>query len=493
MPSESSPLTGSSNDILIDAGVELPAHLGTPLRRWLCVLLYTVAGACATGPMTMFMTLEPIFIKEGVFEGPDQQRTLTALYSIIIAAVIFGMLPFGMLFDYFGPKWVAVVGSLGFAIFSVGTSIALRYRELNWLLFVCYPLAVVCGYGKNRAACGYHWLLSDHQNTINSLVVATQAGSQSLVLVGVWLHNTYGWQIWTYFEMLAALSVCVALIGWLIVPNRDSHLEYAAVVVSYRKENKSYGSGDDDTELALKDKDSIQTSGSRNWDNIKGVFTVMSVHPAANVLFICLVCTFYMCVYYQIMQMYPYYTLLLGSAVATHLVDIYAVVYGFSGFLAVVCYGRIMDWIGLQWAIALTAVLIGMELVGALIANVAAQIYAQIIDALVLNAFIVFGFRFAMLYAPPELFGTYTGFVFAFLGLFQLVMMGLLSSINSVVSHAHELLLLQTVYVSFAVASCALTVAIMINWHFSPCPAAGSLTRRQAGLPEEKVYEDLGM
>ncbi len=66
-----------------------------------------------------------------------------------------------------------------------------------------------------------------------------------------------------------------------------------------------------------------------------------------------------------------------------------------------------------------------------LVQEVTAQIVGEVLLTFMANAFFVMAPRLAMLYAPSELFGTYSGGIFLFLGISQLVLTPLVDAAAS--------------------------------------------------------------
>jgi len=142
-------------DILSAAGVKLPRLYSTRFRRWLCLGLFSAVSAIASGPMSMWPTLEPILIQENVFKGPSQMAQLSEVFAITVGILAITSLPVGILYDSCGPRCFAVLGALLFAVFSVIMGLAIRYESLNWMLYYAYPAALVFGYGQNYGAYGF--------------------------------------------------------------------------------------------------------------------------------------------------------------------------------------------------------------------------------------------------------------------------------------------------------------------------------------------------
>jgi len=492
-------LKEANDDILALAGVKLPAIFQTTLRRWLMLMLFSIVNSVASGPMTMFPALEPIFIQEKVFEGPSQMGQLSTVYSITMGVIMSSMLPIGIIYDSYGPRWVAVVGTILFAVCSTGIGISLRIQSLNWMLYFFYPVGLMFGYGKSFGAYGYQWLLPDSQNTVNSVIAATQALSDMLVLVCVWLYDDYGVQLWTYFWWLAVLSVLTAILNNVIVPSRREHIEYAVAVISFKAaSDPGYGSeGSHDFEQAVDDGPAIKTSGWRWWDNAKGTCKTFQNYPVEHILFISGCCGMYMFSWYPTMQMYPFYVGMFGAAEATTLVDEFAVIYGILGSLGTLFAGRVLDWIGLKKALFATSILNMVALAALWTPTVPSQLFFQVFLTLSLSMFQIFVQRFCMVYAPVQLFGTYSGVIMLIMGLFQMVCSAVASLVKSHVANLSvadqdylEVVFVRTLSTAFCALTLALFAMLIVYWQWFPPPHVGTVSCRKAGIPEESEYKN---
>jgi len=365
------------------------------------------------------------------------------------------------------------------------------------MLYYAYPIALLFGFGQNYGAYGYQWLLPESQNTVNSVIMATQALSDSLVLVCVWLHTNYGMALWTYFYGLSVFGVGTAILCNFIVPSQKQHFEYAGVVLAYMHSSEAssgaYGATIDanakstDAETGAAAGSPIKTSGWRCWDNVTSVCITARNYPVEHVLFVSGCCSLYMFTWYPTVQMYPFYFAMFGSSGATYLVNSFAVIYGFFGALSVVFAGRLIDWLGMRKAILFNNVLVILIWATIMVETVPSQLACQVFITFSTSMFGLFAYRFCMIYAPPEIFGTYTGCLMTILGLFQVT----LSSITDYATarmHGIELLLVHVMASFFVIVTLLMWTGLICWWAYRPLPEAGSITRFNAGLPEESEY-----
>ena len=207
----------------------------------------------------------------------------------------------------------------------------------------------------------------------------------------------------------------------------------------------------------------------------------------------------YMFAWYPTMQMYAYYVGMFGAAEATRLVDIFALIYGIIGAVATIFAGRLIDWVGLAKSAIFVNLLNLVAAAAFLIPTVASQIFFQVCLSVSMNLFFIFMYRFCMLYAPVQLFGTYTGVIMLIMGAFQMGFSACASYLKGRVVHASpvigrtnpEVVFVQSLTSAFFIISVVLLTMLVIYWQKYPAPSAGSVTCRQAGIPEESEYEAL--
>ena len=234
MASESSPLVAAAaagrwKDHL--AAERLPRHLATPCRRWLSLLAFSAISAISSGPIAMWPTLVPMFVEEGTLAGPNQLRNLSMINVVSMALSTGSSFFLGIFYDRVGPRTCAVGGALGGGGAMLLMAAAMRTRGLNWVLFLAYPLATILSMLNTMGTFAWLWLLPGNANVVNSVAMAIQTLSDSLVLVLVWLHRRYNVSLELFFCALAALSVLSATVSWALVPPHEAHRRYVAATV----------------------------------------------------------------------------------------------------------------------------------------------------------------------------------------------------------------------------------------------------------------------
>ena len=80
-------------------------------RRWMSMIICTIACSFASGPVMAFPTLEPLFQAEGLFTSNGESKEETEYlynlaYTIASAGMFLVSLPAGMIYDVFGKSKV---------------------------------------------------------------------------------------------------------------------------------------------------------------------------------------------------------------------------------------------------------------------------------------------------------------------------------------------------------------------------------------------------
>ena len=100
--SSKSDLSGSADDEDTD-----PWIYKGKTRRWISMIVCTVACAFTSGPVMAFPTLEPLLQEEGLFTSNGESENTTEnlynmAYTIACAAMFFVSFPAGVMYDVMG-------------------------------------------------------------------------------------------------------------------------------------------------------------------------------------------------------------------------------------------------------------------------------------------------------------------------------------------------------------------------------------------------------
>jgi MFS family permease len=468
------------------------------MRRWISLLAVCILTSVPSGPVVSWPTLEPILIEEGVFSGPDQQKDLSTVYSISAGTMMIASFVAGIAYDRFGPRVMAVGGTLLAAASLIGMSVALSNRNLNGLLFVFYPLATFFGQSNVFGCYAWLWLLPRSQNTVNSLAAAVQTLSDSIALVAVYLHSSqqYRLSMQTFFASLAVFALLACAVLTILVPSFADNRRYtrAGLQMMGAANAEAADAGGADAGVAgagiAASVPSSRSCCARECALCRDSVAAAGLHRGTSIAFLLYCMLTWLFFLYPSVQMYPFYEALLGTRQATRLVDIFALIYGLGGAVAVVAFGRLVDSVGVRRVLYWTNVSSALFLAALLQRSFAWQVAAQVLETLTLNSMVVLCFRYAMLYAPPELFGTFSGLFVAFMGAAQILLMPCVRRLSRAVApgddrgaQVHRFFGIFTVLGLLSLAS---GCALVRRWHFHPPPPVGSVTMeevRRRGRP----------
>eukprot|EP00466_Bigelowiella_natans_P009198 jgi/Bigna1/75924/fgenesh1_pg.38_\ len=454
---------GNDDDVFAKHGIQLPTHLNTLSRRWASLLLFCILSAICSGPLTSWATLEPILIADyRVFEGRDQKTQLSSVYSVAVGTAVLGLFFAGLAYDRFGPRNLAVFGGFGCSVMMLAMASCISYQSLNKLLFVTYPALTIFGQINLFGAYAWLWLLPESQNTVNSLGSAIIPSLSNMsVLILVVLHNSYRVQLVESFNGLAVICFVSASICYFIVPGKKQNLRYASFVTRYKMGAgaKQRGLGDRfssfcDTDggdeyhreeiVNMEITDAVEKKEenvvrfeccSMEIQNVRASWALMfSTYPLENATLLAHVMLLYVFVLFPILDMYPFYCAIFkDEKVATQLVDIFAAIYGLCGAVGAILIGMLMDKFGLL--IMFGIIQVATTLVATLLISgeYGVQIGAQILLVVLAQLLSIVVNRFAMLYGPPELYGTYSGIQMAFLGFGQMLLIPAIKLFGSII------------------------------------------------------------
>jgi len=367
----------------------------------------------ASGPLQSWNTLEPILMQMGVFEGAGQQGQLTEVFSIAVGFAAGGSCVGGLIYDRIGPKLTATFTAAVASVLLLMLCASVSIRSLNWTIYVVYPLLTLVGNCNTFGMTAWLWLLPGSQNTVAAMMVSVTALSDSLVLLLVWAHDSYGVPLSVSFATMAALSLLTALVEFLLVPSKEENLKLAALVIE-EKFKRQEAAGASYMYAAMDAEEAAEFEGrgdqacccEAECAAVRNVSTIaLRLYPTANVLHTVFLILLYMCTVWPSLVMYEYYVALVGEPRATQLVNLYAGLYGIGGALAAFLFGIVMDHVSFATAVGITTGLGGLMSLMAVDASWA-FVAAQCILVISINVGIIIVQRFAMLYAP-ELFGTY--------------------------------------------------------------------------------------
>ena len=176
-----------------------------------------------------------------------------------------------------------------------------------------------------------------------------------------------------------------------------------------------------------------------------------------------------------LLKQYGYYLAILGEPAATDLVNLFSLILGLAGAVSVVLFGLVSDAIGVVGSFLFCDVLALAFAVVVLVHDTAAQVVGEVLLTFMANAFFVLAPRLAMLYAPSELFGTYSGAVLTYLGFSQLLTTPIVDGAAYLIfaalpEHQRAIARYQFTFVLWIIFTLATAPLLYRHWYQQPPP-----------------------
>lgn len=390
--------------------VPTPWQYSSITRKWVSLYIVTAACAIVSGPVMSWPTLLPLFQAQGVFKSSSSQESLfNIVYTIACGAAFVTSLPAGIVFDQYGGRACGIYGALGSSVGLFIIALSCLYpEEYSWLLFIGYPLTMSAGFLSSNCVYTFNWLLPDSQNFISGLNGGATALSDMLAIVAVWLHNSFGLPITTFFFGLSFICVLSALICMYFVPRQDFAMQCAMEVVIGRSDTENGGlpSTQQDSYSSNFEEISSLEKISRSWN-------VFCMRPKIFILVLAFSSVYFLSIILPIQDMFYYYQAIwpgvIGFHTAISLVNMYAIIYGCGGFICAIVGGKLCDAIGVVNFTLVIALCSLTTVVCLLIETKTSQIVAQILLTFGSNLYGIVIIRYCVLYVPQDLFGTASG------------------------------------------------------------------------------------
>ena len=457
----------------------LPAYLLTRPRRWCSLIVVCCALAVANGPVMCWQTLVPIMIEdEGVFRSTGHPLYhLDTIFAIGNGLGALTNLPAGMVFDRIGPRKTAIIGALFTSVGLVGLGLCMRTPSLNGGMYFFYPLTTIFAFLNSWGAFAYLWLLPESPALVNACICAAFSLSDCLGLLAAVLHKNHGVSLHAFFFTLGAGAMVAAWVSAMLLPSKEEFLRLAAhakqeqlcvaelaaeaeVSVTGEKAAPSVtatASAKARVAAAAAEEEEAATAAEaeaeaaeaalprhccgRTWTACvpaleRGLLRdtwacVVLLYPRASLVVLAHLLGLYLLPLSLLLKQYGYYLALFGETTATELVNLFSLLLGVCGAVSVICFGFVADRLGLIRSFVLVDCLALLFAAAVLAPGVPAQIVGEVLLTFLANAFYVMAPRLAMLYAPNELFGTYSGAVFFFLGCSQLVLTPIVDALGT--------------------------------------------------------------
>lgn len=416
-------------------------------HMWLAAVGNCIVVSIASGPIYGWQALEQNMIDEGCRYNLDQ---LDLMYSIAQGLFIAASFPAGILFDTIGPRMLSVGGILITAcgLFGMGVSLMMPHH-FNWLLGPSYAITSIFSSVNSWGPYIYLWILVDHPIAVNSMIAASYALADSVALISVALTSCCGVGPGLFYFCTGFLCLGSAAVCYVLLPSRDEALQLKNRVFEAQGLMNGIENGfeidlKEDVDIKVEELSNIECCG-RSIDFFKKERTILydlaifiiHIYPGASCLVMAHLCTMYMVVMTLSVNQYAFYLALFheNEIIATMLVDDFLYIYAFAGAVSVIGIGFAFETLGMECLFLFVNVLAFLFFVSVLVHNYIIQIVAMVLFTLLVNLFYVIIVRFAQLYCPHEMFGSYSGVLYLCLGIFQIIFSFLCSSISSYISY----------------------------------------------------------
>lgn len=373
-------------------------------RLWMRVIIVYMACVLAPGVLPIWPVVQPLFAQAGVFGdacayrfgGCQQQQEMLSFVSLIAFAIMLTLTwPLGLAFDQLGPRGCATIGALLCCVAQGCLALTTVYPlEASWLL---YPGAVLADFGGTMnayALFGFLWHDPDYQGLISGLSSSNGSAGTLMALIAITMLP-FSAALW----MLCGSAFVAAVACWLYVPTLEE----------YRYESsRSLGCPPPD-----RGSQPITSQLSKKMAICKKCFMA---NYDDNWYFVCsliLLLSFYS---YFTGVASPYLSLLLGNEASTDICNFCATAYGVVGLFLGPSSGMLSDKLGLKALVAIIAFLNLFQVSMVFVPDVTAQMMGGVAGSAFAALYVTYASRWFALYAPPDEFGNFSGFIMSFCG-----------------------------------------------------------------------------
>jgi len=291
-------------------------------------------------------------------------------------------------------------------------------NQYSWLMFIGYPLTLSAGFLNSNCMYSFNWLLPDSQNFISGMNGGAMALSDMLAIVAVWLHDSFGLSISTFFCVLSVICASSSLVYLYFVPDQD-FVQQCATEIMIGLQRSKYGSGASEGELLKLQEtyaSSLAIEESSVCEKISKSWEVLYKTPTISLLVTAFSSAYFLSIMLPTQSMFYYYEAIwpgmIGMHVVINLVNTFAIIYGCGGLFSSIFGGKLCDTIGIVNFTLTIAMCSLVTAICLLIETQWSQIAAQILITFGANLYSIVILRYCVLYAPQELFGTISGLIF---------------------------------------------------------------------------------
>eukprot|EP01129_Flabellula_baltica_P006053 TRINITY_DN2233_c0_g4_i3.p1 TRINITY_DN2233_c0_g4~~TRINITY_DN2233_c0_g4_i3.p1 ORF type:complete len:372 (-),score=24.38 TRINITY_DN2233_c0_g4_i3:191-1306(-) len=309
----------------------------------------------------------------------------------------------GLFFDRFGARVAAVFGAILGAVGALLVYISLLREDLNWIVFIGMAISDACGNLSSLAILGFLYHYPSHQAFVITLGTVSYLLSGFLGQVMIWVE-TYTF-ITNGKSFLAVGCACLvsACIHFFSVPSKKEYYDVCELALGYRSEPQAAQNCSGLIQPVL--------------DSLKKVGKIMYMYKVASLSYFLNFLTMSTLVFQQIGQL-TYLTTHYVSPEAGVLIGQYYIFISMGATVAQVLGSLFYDKFGSKvYLNVCTAFFLASMLVFFILPG---QITSLVLVLVSLNMLLVWGNKWAALFAPPDLIGTFKAVLQAAIGIVQL-------------------------------------------------------------------------
>ena len=419
----------------------------TPKTHCLAALV-TIFGILSAGPVSAFPLYNETLIESGVFswacekgvrECGEQKEALRDLYETTFSMQLRFFILVGCAYDVLGPQKAAALGGLTLAascgMVAMGVMLeAQEWPQTQWILMY---LGLVCGdLGGNMASFGilaFMWHYPKVQAVFIGLSNASSQASGGLGLCISYMVSN-GYSLKSAFLLLGSMGAVASPVFLLSCPTRIEFMRQAGRVLNTHPS-------------------SLDTSALISWVGIKTSLSeavrVFKLHPLENWCMLLYVSFFMAGELICFSSLDTKFQRWFSQEDSDMLLQVYATSLVLIGIVLNPLSGILFDCLGFRPVFALNSLLALLVPLTLLVESVPVQLFHILAMVTWFAIFMNIGSKYAVAYAPPDLFGTF---------------LGLVISVAGVLAYFIDQFLLYRRFEDLLVASC---VNMMIGWLFS--------------------------
>ena len=305
---------------------------------------------------------------------------------------------------------------------------------------------------------------------VGALIGAVNQISDALALPGVYLVNNNICTLPFFFYLLAASSSVSAFFIFLISPSRMENTRHFQIANGITPTD-----ADTDTHGCVGKTKQV-------WRGLVKSKDVVLLFPTVVALMQVNLCIAYLAMFYPSIEMYDYFNAAVGETEAKELVNLFPVLFGVLGSFMSVASGYICDRIGLSNYMRCYTVLSIVVTVVQVYPSFVAQCVWMVLWTLSVSSFIVIYMRFAMRYAPFEIFGSFMGLLATIMPLVQMCFGPQIGAwMHALYPDKNDVRRYTVIYTVLNVLNVVSCISLVVWFTVKPPPVAGSVVVGEDG------------